>query len=72
MQEGFPSSSVGKESTCNTGDTGDTSSIPGWGRSPEEGKGNAFQYSCLENPMHRGAWWATVQRVTRSRTRLSD
>ena len=55
----------GKESTCNTGDAG---SIPGWGRSPGEGNGNTLQYSCLENPMDRGAWWATVHGVTKSWT----
>ena len=44
--------------------------IPGSGRSPGEGKSYALQYSCLENPMDRGAWWATVHRVTKSRTRL--
>jgi len=43
----------------------DVSSIPGSGRSPEEGNGNPFQYSCLENPMDRGAWWATVHWVTK-------
>ena len=51
---------MGKESACNAGDTGDTSLIPGSGRSPEEGNGNPFQYSCLGNPMDRGAWRATV------------
>ena len=49
---GFPGGSEGKESTCNAGDPG---SIPGLGRSPEEGNGNPLQYSCLENSMHRGA-----------------
>ena len=48
-----PHSSVGKESACNAGDLG---SIPGSGRSPGEGNGNPLQYSCLENPMDRGAW----------------
>ena len=43
-----------------------------WGRSPGEGNGNALQYSCLDNPMHRGPWWATVHGVARSQTRLSD
>ena len=38
-------------------------SVPGWGRSPGEGHGNPLQYSCLENPMGRGAWWATVHRI---------
>ena len=65
---GFPSSSPGKESTCNAADPG---SIPGWGRSPGEGNSNPLQYSFLENPMDRGAWWATVHRVTKSQTRLS-
>ena len=45
---------------------------PGSGRSPGEGNGNPLQYSCLENPMDGGAWWATVHGVTKSRTRLSD
>ena len=52
-----PHSSVGKESACNAGDPG---SAPGSGRSPGEGNGNPLQYSCLENPMVEGAWWATV------------
>ena len=63
---------MGKEAACNAGDTGDAGLIPGLGRSPGEGNGNPFQYSCLENPIARGAWWATVQRVTKSQTRLSD
>ena len=50
----------------------DTVSIRGLGRSPGEGSGNPLQYSCLENPMDRGAWKATVQRVAKSQTRLSD
>ena len=58
----FPHSSVGKESAWNTGDPG---SIPGWERSPGEGNGNPLPYSCLENPMDRGAWWATVHVVAR-------
>ena len=66
---GFPGSSVGKESTCNAGDLG---SIPGLGSSPGGGHGNPFQYSCLENPIYRGAWWATVRRVAKSQTRLSS
>ena len=66
---GFPHSSVSKESACNTGDPG---SIPGSGRSPGEGNGNPLQYSCLENLMGGGAWWATVHGVAKSRTRLSD
>ena len=50
----------GRESTCNAGDV---SLIPGLGRSPGEGNGNPFHYSCLENPMDRGAWWATFHGV---------
>ena len=50
----------------------DLGSIPGSGRSSGEGNGNPLQYSCLENPMDRGAWWATVHGVSKSRTRLSD
>jgi len=53
---GSPGGSGSKESTCDTGDPG---SIPGLGRSPREGNGNPLQYSCLENPVDRGAWWAT-------------
>ena len=49
----LPGSSVGRESACNVGDIG---SLPGLGRSPGEGNGNPLQYSCLENPMDRGAW----------------
>ena len=62
---GCPGGSDGKESACNAGDLG---SIPGLGRSPGEGNGNPLQYSCLENPMDRGAWWATVHGVTKSQT----
>ena len=53
----FPGGSDGKESACNAGDLG---SIPGSGRSPRKGNGNPLQYSCLENPMDRGAWWAIL------------
>ena len=56
--------SAAKESACQCGDTRDTGSIPGLGRSPGEGNGNLLQYSCLENSIHRGAWWATVHGVT--------
>ena len=51
----------GKESACSAGDIGGSGSIPGLGRSPGDGCGNPLQYSCLENAMDRGAWWATVQ-----------
>ena len=49
---------------------GELGSILGLGRSPGEGNGNALQYSCLENPMDRGIWWATVHRVAKSQTQL--
>ena len=53
---------------ANAGDTGDAGSIPGLGRLPEGRHGNPLQYSCLENPMDRGTWWATVHGVTKSQT----
>ena len=53
--KGFPDGSVGKESACSAGDTGDASSIPGSGKRPREGNGCPLQYSCLENPMDREA-----------------
>jgi len=52
----------------NAGDAGDIGSIPGLGRFPGEGNGNPLQYSCLGNPMDRGAWWATVHKVAKSLT----
>ena len=66
---GFPGGSEVKASACNAGDLG---SIPGLGISPGEGNGNPLQYSCLENPMDGGAWWATVHGVTKSQAWLSD
>ena len=57
-KQGFPGDSDGKDSTCDAGDLG---LIPGLGRSPGEGYGLLFQYSCLENYMDRGAWWARLQ-----------
>ena len=66
---GFPCSSVGKESACSAGDPG---LIPGLGRSPGEGNGYPLQYPCLENLMDRGAWWAAVHGVTKSRAWLSN
>ena len=66
---GFPGGSEVKASASNMGDLG---SIPGLGRFPGEGNGNPLQYSCLENPMDGGAWWATVHGVAKSRTQLSD
>ena len=53
-------------------DAGDMSLIPGSGRSAGGGDGHPFQYSCLKNPMDRGAWWAIIQSVAKSETRLSD
>ena len=66
---GFPGGSDRKVSACNAGDLG---SIPGSGRSPGEGNGNPPQYSCLENSMDGGAWWATVHGIAKSQTRLSN
>ena len=66
---GFPGGLEVKASACNAGDLG---SIPRLGRSPGEGNGNPLQYSCLENPMDGGTWWATVPGVAKSGTRLSD
>ena len=65
----FPGSSVSKEFDCSVGGLG---SIPGLERSPGEGNGNALQYSCLKNSMERGAWQATVHRIAKSRTQLSN
>ena len=58
-----------KNSPANAGDVRDIGSIPGSGRSPEGGNVNPLQYSCLENPMDRGAWWPTVHGITKSWTR---
>ena len=66
---GFPGGSEVKASACNAGELG---SIPGLGGSLGEGNGNPLQYSCLENPMDRGAWRAILHWVVKSRTRLSD
>ena len=67
---GFPGGSVGKESPCNARAAANMGSIPDLGKSPGEGHGNPLQYSCLENPMNRGAWQATVHRVAKSWTWL--
>ena len=61
---------VVKNPSANAGDVRDKSSIPGLGRSPGEGNGNPLQYSCVENPMDRGAWRATVHRVRQSWAQL--
>ena len=66
---GVPGGSVSKESACNVGDLG---LIPRLGRPLREGNGNPLQYSCLENSMDRGAWQATVHRIAKSWTQLSD
>ena len=66
---GFPGASVVKNPPASAGDVG---LIPGLGRSPGEGNGNPLQYSCLENPIDRGAWWAIVHKVAESWTGLSN
>ena len=68
---GFPDGSVVKNPLINAGGTEGTGSIPGPGRSPRGGKGNPLQYSCLENPMDREVWQATVHGVAKSQTQLS-
>ena len=65
---GFPGGSVIKNPPANAGGAGDLGLIPGSGRSPGGGHGNPLQYSCLENPMNRGTWWATVHGVAKSQT----
>ena len=65
----FLGGSDGKESACNAGDLG---SVPGLGTSPGEGNGNPLQYPCLENPMERGAWQATVYGIAKSQTQMSN
>ena len=62
----FPGGSVVKNPLAETGDAGDEGSIPGFGGPPEEGNGNPLQYSCLGNPMDRGAWWSTVHGIAKS------
>ena len=68
----FPGGSVVKNPPANAEDAGDTGLIPGLGRPPGGENGNPFQYSCLENPMDRGAWRATVHRVAKSWIGLTD
>ena len=68
FKEGFPVGSIVKNKPVNAGDTG---LIPGSDKFPREGYGNPLQYPCLENPMDRGAWWATVHGVEKQ-TQLSD
>ena len=68
VSDGYVGGSMVKNLPANAGDTRDVSSIPRSGRSPGGGNGNPLQYSCLEESMDRGAWQATVQGVTKSRT----
>ena len=70
--EGFSGGSVVKNPPANAGDTRDAGLIPGLGRSSGGGNGNPLQYSCLENPVDRGVWWATVCGVPKSRTQPSN
>ena len=69
---GFSGGSVVRNPPANAGDAEDTGSVPGSGRSPGEGNGNPLHYTCLKNPMDRGAWRATLHGVTKNRTQLSD
>ena len=61
-----------KNPPVNAGDVRDAVLIPGSGRCPGEGNGNPLQYSCLENPMERGGWWAIVHGIAKSWTQLND
>ena len=70
MDLDFPGGTVDKNPPADSGDMRDAGSIPGSGRSPGGGRENSLQHSCLENPMDRGAWWATIHGVRNSRTRL--
>ena len=63
---------VVKNLLANAGNVRDMGLIPGSGRSPGGGQGNLLQYSCLENPMDRGTWWAMVHKVAKSRTQLKQ
>ena len=71
LSSGFPGGTSGKEPPCHAGGIRDVALIPGSGRSPGGGHHNPLQYSCLENPMDRGAWWATVHGIAKSWTWLS-
>jgi len=66
---GFPGGSAVKNPSANAGDLG---SVPGLGRFPQEGNGNQLQYSCLENPMYRATWWATVHGATKELDTLNN
>ena len=63
---------VVKNLPCSVGDVRDSNSVPGSGRSPGEGHSNPLQYSCLENPMDRSTWWATVHRAAKSQIQLKQ
>ena len=69
-EKGFPGGSVVENPSANARDAGEVGLIPGLGRSPGGGNGNSLQYSCLGNPMDRGAWWAAVYGVAQSQTQL--
>ena len=72
IERAFPVALVVKNPPANAGDTRDMGSIPGSGKSPGGGNDNPLQYSCLGNPMDRGAWWGTVHEITKSQAQLSD
>ena len=72
LKSGFPEVAVVKSPPVGAGDARHTGSVPGSGRSPGEGNGHPLQYSCLENSMDKGAWWATINGVMKSQTQLSD
>ena len=72
IQLGFPGDSVVKNPPAKAGDSRDVGSIPRSRQSPEGGNSSPLQYSCLENPMDRGAWWATIHGVPKSQIQLSD
>ena len=69
--QGFPGGTMVENPPANVGDAGDSGLIPGLGRSPGVSDGNPLQYSCLENSMDRGAWWATAHGTTKSQTQLT-
>ena len=69
--QGFPSGIMVKNLPAHAGDVEDMSSVPGLGISPRERNGNPLRYSCLENSMDRGAWWATVLEAAKSQTWLN-
>ncbi len=70
--KGFSGGTVIKNLPANAGDTRDAGSSPGSGSCPGVGNGNSFQYSCLENPLDRGAWWVIVHGVTKNQAQPSD